>query len=67
MRRALVTVKADKVAVFPGVLRGGPGDFCALWFGGYGLRGLLLIDIVERERETQAALCSSGSWGNLGL
>ena len=52
--------KADKLACLPGCLRGRFREvFAPSVFG-------LLIDIVERERETQAACESSGSWGNLG-
>jgi len=51
---------ADKLAHLPGCLRGRyRGVFASSVEA-------LLIDIVERERETQAACESSGSWGNLG-
>ncbi len=52
--------KADKLAHLPGCLRGRyRGVFASSVEA-------LLIDIVERERETQAACESSVSWGNLG-
>ena len=62
-RRAFVP-KADKLAWLPGVLRGGPGVVCACEAGlrDLGPLGvLLLIDIVKRERETQAARVLAGS------
>ena len=44
----------------PGVLRGGSGVLFALGFG-WGREFPLLIDIVKRERETQAARVLAGS------
>ena len=53
------------VARLPGVLRGGSGGFCASGLEVSGF-GPLLIDIVKRERETQAARVLAGpgvTWG----
>jgi hypothetical protein len=60
--------KADKLAWLPGVLRGGSGGFCACgWDLVLGFIPRLLIDIVKRERETQAARVLAGpgvTWGH---